>query len=98
MEVSRVEKSLSSIEGAREAGEEFCWRPVCFFLLLLVLIFCFTFLKEDGLEDGTVLPTGSIGDGGAVEVEPDVEPGEGEGDFDDKLKSSIELDEALLGL
>lgn len=93
-----MEKSLSSIEGAREVGEEFCWTPFCFFLILLVLIFCLAFLMEEGLEDGSMLPIGSMGDGGAVEEEPGVDPGEGEGDFDDKVKSSTELDEALLGL
>ena len=78
----------------------------------LDLDFCFAFLTEEGLEDGTRKPTGSVGDGGAVEEEPGVVPGDGgavedepgvvpgdgERDPDDKVKSSIELDEALLGL
>lgn len=53
---------------------------------------------EEGLEDGSMWLIGSTGDGGAVEVEPGVEPGEREGDRDEGVKSSIELDEALLGL
>ena len=93
-----MEKSLSSIEGARDVGEEFCWTPFRFLLILLVLIFCFAFLMVEGLEDGSMLLIGSTGDGGAVEEEPGVEPGEGEGDCDKRVKSSIELDEALLGL